>query len=459
MLGSVSPSTARATAIPDIESTAPAVNSMQSDSKPCVVNFSSAIEDREKTALGTSANLGKVVSFKGEHFYLKDAVSYLPISPEMGNAITSREVVSAKLYGLFLPAPEEQMVNQCSSMMEGADDEKIFIASRLIAYQDFGDCLIKEKTADDLELQFKAFTKGHADAFKENAVTAKTLTDELSALRKQENWWAGAGANPDLKLVQAYRPKAEQLDMTMQKQFQLLPDPLQKEMQEHLAVSQLLGDWDPINAFYKNMGIVKTDDGSLHVMRLDFGSCLDVGFQGQPKENGYETAVNQRPAVFPELKHDFKRGNAEFSEMLPRLVDDLGSLPYADHAQSIAGKPEWADTTRMKIGYRCGLIMQQKNSAQGAVETLFKSHLMDAPDLNATDNLIRILNARMDALINGQCGGSFNLATWEIDNPELSESIRADLASKLSIPIAPLSYDPDKQQSDNFRLKLNIQNN
>lgn len=465
MLGPVFSSTARTAAIPDNESAAPGVNSMQPDSKPCVVDFSSAIAVAMENEMGTSANLGKVVSFKGEHFYLKDAVSFLPISPEMGNAITSREVASARLYGLFLLAPEELMVNQCSSIMEGADNEKTFIASRLVDYQDLGDCLTKGRLADDLKLQFQAFTAEQADTFKNNADTAQKLTDELSALRNQHSdyrnqpWWAGKNANPHIALVDAYRPKAQALDEVMHAQIHLLPEALQQEMQEHLAVSQLLGDWDPINAFYKNMGIVKTDDGSLRVMRLDFGSCLDIGFQGQTKENGYETAVNQRPAVFPELEHVFKMENAEFSEALPRLVEDLCALPYADHAQSIAGKPEWADTTRMKIGYRCSLIMQQKDFAQDAVETIIKNNLMEAPSLKPADELIRILHARMDALINEQCGGSNNLVTWEIDNPTLSDAIRTDLSTRLSIPIAPLSYDPNKHLSDSLRQKLNTQNN
>ena len=430
---------ARAPAIPDITSASPPVNSMQSDSKPYVVDFSNAVPVAVENGMGTSANLGKVVSSEGERFYLKDAVSYDSTSPVVRNAITSREVVSTEIYSLFLPAPKARMVNECSCIMEGADNEKIFIASRLENYQDFGDCLIKEELADDLEQQFKEFTHEDAAAFKHNAVIAKTLTGELTKLRDQHlDWWVGVDGNPDQELVQVYRAKALQLEEVMQKQFHILPEALQRQSQDSLGVSQLLGDWDPFNVFYKNMGIVKKGDGSLHVMRLDFGSCLDVGFQGQTKENGYETAVSQRPAVFPELKHRFKREDAVFSEKLPLLAQEFHTFPYADHAQSIAGKTEWAHTTRMKIGYRCSLLMQQKGSAQNAFETIIKTQLMNAPGFKSADDLIQVLHARMDALIDKQCGGSHKIMEWEQNNPELSGAIRADLLSRLSIPTVPL---------------------
>lgn len=427
---------------PIVSSSAASTSSQVSSQPPpaqSIVDFSSATPAEAQQSMGTSANLGKIVLFEGTHFYLKDAVSYLPVSPEMGNAITSREVASAKMYGLFLPAPEELMVNQCGSMM-GGEDNKIYIASKLVSYQDFADCLIQKELADDLEQQFEEFTNVHAEAFKRNADTAKGLTDELCVLReKHSNWWAGTGGAPNTELVQTYRPRAEQLDEVMQAQIHLLPESLQRQMQEHLAVSQLLGDWDPINAFYKNMGIVKAEDGNLQVMRVDFGSCLDVGFQGQSKETGFDTAVKQRPAVFPELKNVFRKENATFSEKLPRLAEQFDDLPYADHAQSIAGKAEWADSTRMKVAYRCSLILKLRDCVQNPFETMLKENLIDTPELTAKNALIDTFYARMETLINEQCGASVNMMNWEKNQPELSTSIRADISSRLGIDMAPLS--------------------
>lgn len=434
---------------------------------PSIVDFSSATPANVERTTGTSANLCRIVSFEGVNFHLKDPVSHLPISPEMGNAIAAREVASAAIYGLFVPAPEEILVNQCSSIMEGADDEKIHIASKLVDYLDFGDSLTKRQLAEDLSQQFESFTEAHSATFKNNADKAEKLTSELAELRDKKSdylnhpWWAGIGNNPDPEFVQAYRTKAEELDRIMQEQFQLLPEALQQEMQEHLAVSQLIGDWDPINALYKNMGLVKFGDGKMQVMRVDFGSCLDIGFQGQTKESGYDTAVNQRPAAFPVLKHPFEKEYATFSNKLPKLAEKFDSFPYADHSFAISGKAEWADTTRMKIAYRCSLIMAHVEDAKDAIENIMRRTLIDtgvAQQLTPKDALINTLHARMDTLINDQCGGSNKVLAWEKNNPDLSNAIRVDLSSKLNTNIAPLGYDPNQLQSHRCHRNLETLN-
>lgn len=443
-LASISPSCA----IVNGNNKTAAVQPFISVSSPVIVDFSDAKIVTENNAV-TSASIGKIASFKGEDFYLKDAVSNLPISNAIANAITSREVVATKLYRLFLPAPEAMMVNQCHAVIGNADNEKIYIASKLVAYQDFGDCLIKGDLADDLKKQFsEEFTEKHVEDFKKNAEMAKALTDELSILRNvncdylNQPWWEGKDGNPNLDLVKEYQPKAAQLDKVIQKQLHLLPTVLQQQMQEHLAVSQLLGDWDPINAFYKNMGVVKDEDGQLRVMRLDFGSCLDVGFQGQAKENGYDTAVKQRPAAFPELKHDFKKESAPFSTALPKLAEQFDGLPYADHAKAIAGKAEWVDSTRMKLAYTCMLLKEQSVSHQNPIEGILEQNLMDAPGFMMKGDLSNTINARMDMLINMQCGGRDRLISWERDNVGLAAHIRKEVSFKLGgVEVAWLAVD------------------
>ncbi|WP_338524053.1 hypothetical protein NUH87_30905 [Pseudomonas batumici] len=319
----------------------------------------------------------------------------------------------------------------------GTDNDKIYIASRWVDYQDFGDWMIKETSADKLEMQFSEFTTENIAAFKENAAAASALTLELAVLREQHRdpsrqpWWEEKGGNPNLDLIEKYRPLAEELDKVMQKQFFLLPEVLQKEIQEHLVISQLLGDWDPINPFYKNMGVVEDEWGELHIMRLDFGSCLDVGFRGQAKEHGYHMAVNQRPAVFPELKHIFKEENAPFSEVLPKLGEAFDNLPYADYAKSISGNPEWAEFTRLKIAYRCVLLRQ---ADKNIIADIIRRNLIDEPGsiagLKTKESLIDVMNARIEALIL-QCGGLEKIDEFERNHQDVANSIRESVLSAL----------------------------
>lgn len=410
---------------------------------PKILNFSHATVILRKSNKVTSANAGKFVHLEGKDFYVKNAGA---------RPFASREVIAAEIYHLFAPAPEQFLADHCHFFMENADSQDVYIASKVVDYQDFGDWMAEADSADALKRQYSDFSDESFAAFKCNANEAKELCAELESLRKENpgDWWK-SGTNfflapemrtPNRALVDQYRPKASRLDTIMKEQFSLLPEQHRKEMQVHLAVSQLIGDWDPINAFYRNMGMVTEATGAQHVMRLDFGSCFDVGFNYEPKETGFQTAINQRPAVFPELVHAFAEKNAVFSKKLPQLVEELDQLPYADYAKSIAGKTEWAKSTRFQIAYRCALLKRQAHN-QNVIGDIIRRVLIDeaelGPGLKTKEVLVETMNARIDALINEQCGGNDRIYDWERQNPELSYSIREDLSSKLAVDLQPLN--------------------
>jgi hypothetical protein len=379
-----------------------------------VIDFSRANTIADSTVI--SACSAKILSLDGKSYYVKNIGD---------SAITRREVAAAQIYRLFAPTPQALLVGGCHGAMGEANggSDKIYAAFELDkSYQDLGDFMIDPRSADEIAWQFPEEFGGNAGGFRRLSEEASALTSALKTMRDDNpaDWWKGKDGDQNQELVNRYKPLAERLDEVIGEQISLLPESLRKQMQTHVAVSQLVNDWDPINPFYRNVGFARDGRGELLVMRLDFGSCLDVGFRGLAKEDSYLIAVGQRPAAFPDLKHVFKEERATFSGGLPGIATDYEDFPYADVVRLMAGDPAWVRDTRCALASQC-LVLKQ------SVKVILDRNLgasESAPQLRSSADLIGIMEARMDAVVE-QSGGLGRVMQWQWDNPEATTSIKA----------------------------------
>jgi hypothetical protein len=355
-----------------------------------------------------SANAGATVNALGESWHVK------PASDRM---LATREVAAASIYGLFTHAPAYFLAENCPLPDSAAVGNQLCVASTLENYQDFGDFLMHADSADALARHFPDYPPQNVQAFKANAEQIKNIDMNLQELRRQHpmDWWRSETNAPLPQLIAQYRPQAELLDALMTAQFALLPAPLRREIQTHLVTSQLVNDWDPLNAFYRNMGIVNQNH-QLHVMRLDFDSSLDVGFRGLPKANSFDIAVNQRPAVFPMLRHRFEQQHAQFSETLPLLGEEMHNFPYADYAYGSTENAASAAAIRMETAYRC-VLMQQRQPYPVAqiMEQVVVDDTENMRGFQSGPALLQTMNARIDRLIE-QVGGIDQIQHWARTN-------------------------------------------
>ncbi|MBB3214374.1 hypothetical protein FHW67_003689 [Herbaspirillum sp. Sphag1AN] len=365
------------------------------------INFGEDITHTANNEKIGNANPGMLIRSESGTFYVKKIHSALA---------AAKEVAAGRIYSLFARTTEQFLPAHYETFFQPVQQPQQCIASRYVDYLDFGDWLAHADSADDMQRQHPRWPTAQLTVFKRNACEAHAISGKLSALRNAypDDWWRSAVNAPLPGLVTAYRPLASRFDDLMKNQFALLPQSMQEDIQRHLSVSQLIGDWDPLNAFYRNMGIVR-EGSQLHVMRLDFASSLDCGFQGALKRDSFDIAVNQRPAVFPELKQRFTRAHAEFSERLPSLGEQFDDLPYADYAHITSGNNDAtrsAQSVRIQIALRY-LALRQRNP--DLIANIFTQAYSEIPaSVENTESrltLTRIMEARLNTLVE-QCGGT-----------------------------------------------------
>lgn len=387
------------------------------------LDFSQATMRDNSLSCVVSANAGGIVNALGESWHVK---------PAPDRMLATREVAAASIYGLFSHAPAYFLAEHCPLPDSAAASTQLCVASTLENYKDFGDFLMQADSADALARHFPDYPVQNVQAFKSNAEQIKNIDLHLQELRRQYpmDWWRSETNTPLPHLIAQYRPQAELLDALMTAQFALLPAPLRREIQTHLVTSQLVNDWDPLNAFYRNMGIVNLNH-QLHVMRLDFDSSLDVGFRNLPKVSSFDIAVNQRPAVFPVLRHRFEQTHAQFSEVLPLLGEEMHNFPYADYAYGSTENAAWAAAIRMETAYRC--ILMQQRQLHPIAQIMEQVVVDDAENMRGFQSgptLLQTMNARIDKLIE-QVGGIDQINHWARTNAARASTIERHLDASI----------------------------
>ncbi|MGC7405945.1 hypothetical protein ACPWR0_18295 [Pandoraea pneumonica] len=244
---------------------------------------------------------------------------------------TTQTWLTSRLFGaLGLPTPTTFLVRGCDEAFDGTlACGRVYLASAYLpTYEDIGLWLVGDEARRAIVGQSQDETR--AKICDGAGVGARMSGKVLERLCKQAGvpFWA---LSPDLASLHADELKRRN-DM-LGLLCKMLPDVYQCELERHYIAALWLGNWDLCNVFMENVGVWRDKENLPRMMTVDFGACLDMGFQGTCKDTGYDVAVAQRadlPAL-PPLTSTFRRDAACFAmELPPEALADLTQFPYGE---------------------------------------------------------------------------------------------------------------------------------
>lgn len=244
---------------------------------------------------------------------------------------TTQTWLSSRLFGaLGLPTPTTFLVRGCDEVFDGPPESGcMYLASAYLpTYEDLGLWLVSDEARRAIVGQSQ--DEDRARICDRARIGARVSGKALERLCKQEGvpFWA---LSPQGATIHAdeLKKRNDMLGLLCS----MLPDVYQCELERHYIAALWLGNWDLCNVFMENVGVWRDKENLPRMMTVDFGACLEMGFQGTCKDTGYDLAVAQRAALtaLPPLTSVFRRDAACFGmELPPGALTDLTQFPYGE---------------------------------------------------------------------------------------------------------------------------------
>lgn len=244
---------------------------------------------------------------------------------------TTQTWLTSRLFGaLGLPTPTTFLVRGCDEAFDGTSASgSLYLASAYLpTYEDLGVWLVSDEARRAIVGQSQ--DEARATVCDGAGIGARMSGKVLERLCKQEGvpFWA---LSPHCAGIHAdeLKNRNDMLGLLCK----MLPDVYQCELERHYIAALWLGNWDLCNVFMENVGVWRDKENLPRMMTVDFGACLDMGFQGTCKDTGYDVAVGQRAGLsaLPPLTSTFRRDAACFAMTLPPgALTDLTQFPYGE---------------------------------------------------------------------------------------------------------------------------------
>lgn len=381
------------------------------------LSCATAVGNRTATASG-----GQFYKLGNKSYFVKPGVGRISLTPQKQRFFASSEVASNTLTRLFATGTEGAPVS-----FIGTRSGVPHVATETIDFNELGKFFRKAKAITSFAASHPEMAADNVAKLNANAVKISEHYTAMKELEKSRpnDWWE----TKNKTFVDDYQTQAQPFRALILEGLKLLPDNIQKMVQEHIVIGQIVGDWDFLNERFENIGISKNSDGQYRVASLDRGASFGVGFWGESKPEGYLRAVNQRPPAFLSLEGKFMPEKAVFGSDLPELGKDFSYMPYADVAKLCSGKAEWLPETLKKIAYRINVANEHN-----LIHKILNDTLIDASDAGLKDHQFldkaqtkTIFDSRLQHVIE-QAGGTEAVQLWALNNTAEAQRIKAEVA-------------------------------
>lgn len=419
-LSAVSDQTKSSGKLPYLSSVPTATQAQPAMPSRYALDLTNAIPTSDRTATSSGGSFYKLGNMS---CFIKPVVAYVPLTNQQQEYFASSEVASNTLTRLLTTGTEG-----APRSFIGALSGVPYIATETINFKDLGRFFSSNTAIDDFAMFHPEMKTEDITKLKDNAVKITGHYEKMENLEKSRpnDWWQVT----DQEFVDGYRAEARPLRELIIESLKTLPVEIQKMVQEHIVIGQIVGDWDFLNERFENIGISKNSDGQYRVASLDRGSSFGVGFWGKSKPEGYSGAVNQRPPAFLPLNSAFVQEKAVFGSDLAALGKDFSYMPYGDVAKLLSGKAEWLPETLKKIAYRITVA-----NDHDLIHKILKDTLMDVSDAGLEERHFlskaqteSILGARLRHAIE-QAGGYEAVQRWAQQNTTEAARIAGEVAS------------------------------
>lgn len=363
----------------------------------------------------------------------------------------AQEWLAARLFSLLgLRAPASWLAHGCAAQVDGVQDpQRLYVASRWEpTYRDLGVWLIGPDAIDVLGSGVGGSGEGPAGAGVERSrrqVCHANAVMSACGGRSGTPFWLMSG-----EVAKRHADAVESRFHALQALAAALPRAYQIELEQHYIASRWLDNWDPLNVFMENLGVYRDEMGTQRVMSVDFGACLQLGFQGRLKRDSRELALAQRHAIaaLPPLSATFDLAAASFGAATGvacgEVSIDPASLPYGEQMTPLVHRMVTApplcderdlreamrDTSHprvvmLEMAFRLSLIERADVTllAQWAMDAAATAGCHDAdPGWLDAHGLADTLMDRRDALV-ASLGGRW-LPLWRLVSAERESVLR-----------------------------------
>ena len=367
--------------------------------------------------------------------------------PSAGHA--AQEWLASRLFGaLGLATPTAVLAKGCSQVFDGTHaPERWYLATvYLPVYENLGDWL-------EGDTGWRVIDGARDGACDDNTEALRQArADARDAGQRMETVLAQSGGVPFYLLegvaARAYADALRERNEARDVLCRSLPDVYQCALERQYVAALWLGNWDLCNVFMENVGVWRDKNDLPYMMTIDFGACLDLGFQGTCKENGYDVAVGQRQSLasLPSLTSTFRREAAGFSATLQAdALVDLTQFPYGEHyALFVRRLAEWrrdvpnravmeelknptgVRALAAEMAYRLGRISAQEVRpwVESARDVAGGEALAANVPLRDSDVFVDHLLTRRDSLVQ-LLGGTWAAQAWAHAYPMRARAIDA----------------------------------
>ncbi len=382
------------------------------------LSYATPVGNRTATSSG-----GQFYKLGDKSYFVKPGVGRISLTPQQQRFFASSEVASNTLTRLFATGTEGAPVSFIGTL-SGIPH----VATETIDFNELGKFFRKDKAISNFAASHPEMEADKVVKLKANAIKISEHYRKMKELEKSRpnDWWE----TKDKTFVDNYRAEAQPFRELILEGLKLLPDDIQKMVQEHIVIGQIVGDWDFLNERFENIGISKNSDGQYRAASLDRGISFGVGFWGKSKPEGYLQAVSQRPPAFLPLESEFAREKAVFGSDLPELGKDFSYMPYADVAKLSSGKAEWLPETLKKIAYRVTVANEHN-----LIHKILNDTLIDVSDAGLEDHQFldkaqtqTIFDSRLQHVIE-QAGGIEAVRLWALNNAAEAQRISVEVAA------------------------------
>ncbi|GAB3627292.1 hypothetical protein PTE30175_01979 [Pandoraea terrae] len=255
----------------------------------------------------------------------------------------AEERLAGALFALTgLRTPPVRLADHCSQWVDGTQiPDKVYLASEWVeSFEDLGHWLTGPHAR-------AAIVRAFPDA-SENYDTLCAI-----ALAAEHHMQQCCGGRPFWQLAgdaaARHRAAHARRFAALEALNRLLPVAYRNEQERHYLASLWIGNWDPLNCHMENFGYCADATGAPRGMTLDFGAALQMGFQGQLKEDNFEVVVSQRAQLrsLAPIEQHFARADAAFGPSLPSgPLAGPGVLPYGRQLETCVERLRAVDPDR-----------------------------------------------------------------------------------------------------------------
>lgn len=368
---------------------------------------------------------------------------------------TTQAWLTSRLFGaLGLPTPTTFLVRGCDEAFDGTRESgRLHLASVYLAsYEDFGLWLVGEEARRAVVGQAQDRERTTiCDGARIGAHMAGRVMERLCKQERVAFW----GLSPQCARIYAGEVKSRNAMLGLL--CEMLPDVYQCELERHYIAALWLGNWDLCNVFMENVGVWRDKEDLPRMMTVDFGACLEMGFQGTCKDTGYAVAVNQREGLpaLPPLTETFRPDAACFASALPAdALTDLSQFPYGEQYAPFVRRlkgftpdasedvvveelkdPTGTRAVAAEMAYRLGRIHQETLLPwANTANELACAEMGGAPPQGRCDAPAQVhhLLSRRDSLVR-LLGGEWGAQAWASAHPTRAAAIMAQQSPFMSL--------------------------